>query len=237
MELKGRLELISKKIPKSKTVADIGTDHAYIPICLIETNQCEKAIASDIKKGPLKIAQKNIIAAGLENKIEIRYGNGLDTIGENEAEVIVIAGMGGLLVADILEAGKTKAIKTKSLILQPMNHQEDVRKWLYENSFEIYDEELCNESNKIYSVICARSQENKKIEKTMIEPVFLHIGQKLIEKKDPLLEKLIQNKVRLLEKSIKEMKNASGKYDAQKERYTKLCDDLKELLKKIKIKE
>ncbi|MFA6308428.1 MAG: class I SAM-dependent methyltransferase [Clostridia bacterium] len=240
MELKGRLALIASKVQKANIVADIGTDHAYIPIFLVENGVCKSVIASDVRKGPLKAAKLNIKNAGFEDKIETLMGDGLETISENKADVIIIAGMGGILISKILTEGKAMAKSAKSLILQPMNRLDEVRKWLTENDFEIYDEELCAEGEKIYNVICAKhfsqadikkhkekknNENNKNNNKSgnrnstgnsISEAAYLFIGKKLIEKKDPLLGKMLKNKIRQLDKAIKEMKNSSSNGNVMK---------------------
>jgi tRNA (adenine22-N1)-methyltransferase len=97
MKLNKRLMMIAGKIPKCHTLADIGTDHAYIPIYAVKNQLCEKALAADLREGPLKMALENIRRCGTADKIEIRLGNGLEPIIYNEIDVIVVAGMVDLL--------------------------------------------------------------------------------------------------------------------------------------------
>ena len=106
MELSKRLKFIAKHIDKCKSIADIGTDHGYIPIYAVKNNLCERSIASDINKDPVKKSKLNISLEGLSEKIETRLGGGLEPIKAKEVEGIVIAGMGGNLIRDILEEGK-----------------------------------------------------------------------------------------------------------------------------------
>ena len=103
-----RLYTISNQIDKCKCFADIGTDHAYLPVFMCMTGKCERAIASDINEGPLKRAQNTVRQFGQEEKIQLRLGAGLDTLEENEADVIAIAGMGGIEISNILKIGKNK---------------------------------------------------------------------------------------------------------------------------------
>ncbi|MCX7921610.1 MAG: class I SAM-dependent methyltransferase [Clostridia bacterium] len=203
MELKGRLKLIADKVPACETICDIGTDHAYIPIFLILKGICKKAIAADVKTGPLLAAEENIKLYKLGEYIETRLGNGLEPISRGEAEAIVIAGMGGALIREILQKGFDVAKEAELLILQPMNAVEAVREWLYESGFEIYDEELVSEEEKIYNVITARWTGSVK------KPQLIHyyIGESLIRKKDPLLKKYIGKKIILSEKIIAEIGN------------------------------
>ncbi|MCD8390969.1 MAG: class I SAM-dependent methyltransferase [Firmicutes bacterium] len=123
-----RLECIVKQI-RCKTVGDIGTDHAYVPIRLIQSGRAETAIACDVIEGPLKNARKNIAEYSLSDKIETRLSYGLDALAPNEADTIVIAGMGGDIIMKILERGEQTA-RGARLVLQPMKAQYELRKFL-----------------------------------------------------------------------------------------------------------
>lgn len=147
-----RLQCIIDHIT-GKIVADIGTDHAYIPIKLIENNIVEKVIASDIKKGPVEIAEQNIKKFGLENKIEVRLGGGLSILKKNEADTIIVAGMGGEMIEKILCENEEIAKSASFLILQPMNSQYELRKFLINNSYKIADEDIAVEGFKVYNIL------------------------------------------------------------------------------------
>ena len=220
LDLKGRLKLIANKTPACNTVCDIGTDHAYLPIFLIQNDVCHTAIAADVKKGPLMAANKNIAEARLESVIETRLGNGLEPIGEKEVDVIIAAGMGGILIKDILENGILQARNAKALILQPMNAPEILREWLYKAGFEIYDEELINEGEKIYIVISARWTG----EQAEIDRFHFYIGSKLIERKDPLLLPYITKRVKQLRKAVLEMGEAGERIEEARNKYLWLID-------------
>lgn len=207
LELKGRLRLICGKVPYSGTLCDIGTDHAYIPIYLVQRGICTRAIATDVREGPLKIAKENIKNYNLENMIETRLGYGLEPIDISEIDTIVIAGMGGKLIVDILSSEFSKSSNAHTLVLQPMNAIDLVREYLYKNGFDIYDESLASEDNKIYTVICTRyTGENQQF-----TDLDLILGKKIIEKADPLLGKYLEKKIRQTDVIIKELKNAKDK--------------------------
>ena len=144
-----RMQLIADNI-KGKIVADIGTDHAYIPIELMKKNMCEKVIASDVRIGPADTARRHIAKQGLD--IEVRVGSGLSVLKPGEADEIIIAGMGGKLIAEILEADKAAASLSR-LILQPMNGQYELRKYLCENNMTVSHEDLTVEGFKVYNMI------------------------------------------------------------------------------------
>lgn len=228
LNLKGRLKLIADKVPKCNVAADIGTDHAYIPIYLVQNEICRKAIASDVKIGPVNIAKNNISLYRLTEKIETRLGNGLDTIEVDEADSIIIAGMGGTLFIELLEANKHKAVKAEALILQPMNDLDIVRKWLFDNEFDIYDEELVAEGPKLYCVLAAKFHGSK----NEYSDFELHVGRKLINRRDPLLQAYCQMKVRQIERVLVQMQSMEED-DMLKEQYIGLKNDYTGLLEKL----
>lgn len=228
LNLKGRLKLIADKVPKCNVLADIGTDHAYIPIYMVQNGVCQKAIASDVKIGPVKMASNNISLYKLSEKIETRLGNGLDTIEINEADSIIIAGMGGTLLTELLEANKPKTVNADTLVLQPMNDLHVVRKWLYDNAFEIYDEEMVAEGPKMYFVLSAKFSGNKK----QYSDFELYVGQRLIEKKDPLLGAYCRMKVQQIDKVLEQLEEMKEN-DALKSQYLRQKIDYINLIEKL----
>lgn len=146
-----RLELLADLTKKYASVADIGCDHAYLSILLARSGV--QVIASDVAQGPHDKAMENIVRFGLEDKIALRLGDGLSTLQPGETEAIVIAGMGGLVIADILSAGRHLLTAQTRLFLQPMRADEDLRKYLYENGFVILAEHLVREARRIYTVL------------------------------------------------------------------------------------
>ena len=143
MEISFRLNKIAEKVKKGSILADIGTDHAYVPIFLYKKGIIKNAIACDISKGSLEKAKINISKYNLENFIETRLGSGLEKIYlEDNINTIIIAGMGGMLMIDILKNGIEIAKNTETLILQPQKDIPEVRKFLHKNGFKIEDEEL-----------------------------------------------------------------------------------------------
>jgi tRNA (adenine22-N1)-methyltransferase len=156
LQLNPRLLKIAQLVPKSKVLADIGTDHAYIPIWAVKNGIVDFAIASDINSGPVERARKNVNCFCLSEKIDMRLGPGLSTVNPDEAEVIVIAGMGGILISDILENGNEAAKKAKRLILQPMTAAKELRTYLCRNGYSIQEEHLVREDEKIYNILCVK---------------------------------------------------------------------------------
>lgn len=195
MNMSKRLSTIVNLIDPCTTVADIGTDHAFIPIYLVKNQICSRAIASDVRAGPAEKARKNIVSFGLQKEIEVRIGPGLTTLLHKEAETIVIAGMGGELIKEILGQGAEVARFSQSLVLQPMTQHEHLRKWLYDNEYSIIDEDLAEEYGKIYIVMKVTSKPAGRLSESQ-----LCFGQVLFQKKHYLLRKYIMNSISELEK-------------------------------------
>ena len=155
IKLSERLEIIANLIDKNETMADIGTDHGFLPVALWERGTCKKIILSDINKGPLEKASENIKATNPGVEFDLRLGNGLETILPGEVSTLVIAGMGGTLITEILSADLEKSKSFGKIILQPRNGQSKLRYWLLENGFNITKEELVKEGFYICEIIVA----------------------------------------------------------------------------------
>lgn len=133
-----------------RVLGDVGTDHALVPIYMVENGMCTRAIASDINKGPLRKASDNLRRSGLWQKIDLRLGEGLEPYKPGECDVYVIAGMGGITIAEILEDRPQVAQTAEKLILQPNTCRAELRKFLNENGYEILDETCAAEKKHIY---------------------------------------------------------------------------------------
>ena len=156
VKLTPRLQCVADCIKPCNILADIGTDHAYIPIYAIQNNIAKKSIAGDVVKGPLNIATDNIMSHGLGDKITPILANGLDAA--NGADVIVIAGMGGKLICEILDANPEIAKAADYMIIQPMTCSYELRRFLHENNYEITDEKLAKEEDKIYNIMVVKNE-------------------------------------------------------------------------------
>lgn len=153
--LSERLKLIADKVPKESRIADIGSDHALLPVYLAEQKMINFAIAGEVNSGPLEAAKQQVKLAGLNDIIEVRKGNGLAVLQTNEVDVITIAGMGGGLITQILSEGFSKLDNVKQLVLQPNVGEELVRMWLYKHDWYLIQEDIVLEDNKIYEVLNA----------------------------------------------------------------------------------
>jgi tRNA (adenine22-N1)-methyltransferase len=230
MQLKSRLKMIADMIPIGSKVCDIGTDHAYLPIYLVKKGICQKVIACDVTIGPVEVAKKNVEQRKLAANIEVRLGYGLEPISKGEADVIIIAGMGGILTKEILSRDMDKVIGAKRLILQPMSDAETLREYLYLNGFDIIDESLAAEGEKLYNIITAVWTGIA----ARLDKIHYLIGLRLVEKKDPLLGRLIKKKIKYMEKAIMEIK-MSGLKDVETEEKKTFFEEMIIELKKIEI--
>lgn len=163
IKLGPRLQTIASFVPPGTNLGDIGTDHAYLPVHLAQKGIIAKAIGVDIHQGPYESAQQTVSSYGLNDKIDIRLGNGLVPLEKGEVDTLVIAGMGGFTILEILGSNPQVIKGVTTLILQPQGAEARVRSELLSQGWKLLDECLINEDNRIYTVIClSRSQDLSK---------------------------------------------------------------------------
>lgn len=160
--LDSRLSLCASFVRQDSKLADIGTDHAYLPVWLCQNGVCKSAVAADINPEPLRRGQLTIRQAGLEDKVKTRLSDGLKGISADEADDIVIAGMGGELIAKIILDCEYSRDKDKRFILQPMTKSELLIERLCQNGFEILSQDCCVASNKCYTVLLVQYSGEKR---------------------------------------------------------------------------
>lgn len=153
IKLSKRMKAVAAMVSNGNVVADIGTDHAYVPIALIQQKKIPRAIAMDVNKGPLQRATEHIAMCQLENYIETRLSDGVEGLKVKEADSILIAGMGGELVIHILTEGDEVCRQVKELILQPQSELRRVRRFLREHRYKIVDEDMVLEEGKYYPMM------------------------------------------------------------------------------------
>jgi len=196
--MSNRLKMISNSVRNSNLVYDIGTDHAYVPIDLLQKNIAKKATATDIRTGPIKNAKKNIKKYKFEDEIKTKIGNGLDVIDDNP-DCIIIAGMGGILITQLIENNIDKAKKVKQLIIQAMNNEELVREYMLNKGFKIEFEKLTKDINRIYNLISF----NYCNYKNDYEGYEFYTSKYLLQKNDKLLKEYLIPKAKRLNAIIK----------------------------------
>lgn len=150
-----RLNTVASLVPTCHTVADIGTDHGYVPAYLVISKKCCRVIASDIAQGPCQSALETKKKYNLHMEMEIRNASGLKGLYAGEAEAVVIAGMGGTTIVSILEEAPEIAETVDTFVLQPMNAANVLRLWLVKHRYCIIEESLCKENDHIYVVLKA----------------------------------------------------------------------------------
>jgi tRNA (adenine22-N1)-methyltransferase len=155
--------MIADQIPAGSCLADVGTDHAYLPVYLLQTGKIQKAIASDIRLGPLESAQRTADKYKIHNNLSLRLSNGLEKIEESECNVVVIAGMGGENIRDILKAAPWTQKGNHILFLQPMSMSQELRYWLLNHGYAIENEFVCQEEKHLYNLMqCKGAEETEK---------------------------------------------------------------------------
>ncbi len=155
IRLDDRLRAVAALVRNGKRVADIGTDHGYLVAYLVENNICPCGIAADLRKAPLENARQTVIQQGLSDKIELVLSDGLEKISENSCDDIVIAGMGGNLIAEILEKAPWVKSERINIVAQPMTHAEVLRQYFIDNGFTINKEATATDGKRLYCILSA----------------------------------------------------------------------------------
>ena len=159
IELTPRLRMVADLLPAGARVADVGTDHAYLPAAVILEGKIPSAIAADLRQGPLSRAKETVREYGLTDRVAFRLCDGLTGIRPEEADAVAIAGMGGETIASILAAAPWTRERDVALVLQPMSSMEDLRIWLTANGYRIVTERLAREGDTIYTALLVRAGE------------------------------------------------------------------------------
>ena len=161
VKLDDRLKAVADLVLPGKTAADIGTDHNYLPVFLVQNNICEQVIASDRADGPYRNAASLVKRLALEDKIKVRLGEGLEVLNPGEAATIIIAGMGGRLMIDILAAAPAILTAADRLVLQPQKDLPAVRCWLADHRWSIVKETMALDSGIYYTALAAEHGQMK----------------------------------------------------------------------------
>lgn len=156
------------------TIADIGTDHGYLPLIMFEHRLTEKGILCDINQGPLNHAQNTFKDTLYDHSVDFRLGSGIEPLNNNEAELVFIAGMGGNLIKEILEKNLEKSLSNKYYILQPMTEQDRLRDWLINNGFNILWDHFTEDAHKHYEIIVVAPKIKNSGETIALDKIQLH---------------------------------------------------------------
>ena len=186
IKLSDRLSIIANEIERGETVADIGTDHGFLPIYLWEAGISPKVIMADISKGSLEKARQNCLATHPDMVFDLRLGDGIKVLENGEVDAVAIAGMGGILMTEILGADIEKSKSLKKFILQPRNNVGVLRKWLLDNGFDIINEQLVLEGKYICEILTVVVAEDGHSKHEEADEILYQFPKTLVEFKGPL---------------------------------------------------
>ena len=201
MELSKRLRAVASFVTAGYRLADIGTDHAYIPIELVRTGHIPQAIAMDVNQGPLERAEENIREHGLSAQIRTRLSDGFSALEPGEADSAVIAGMGGGLTIRILREGERVVSALRECVLQPQSEIEKVRAFLLEEGFLFIKEDMVEEDGKYYPMmkVCPPAGKTGRASATKEtwDETELRYGRYLLQEKNPVLRQYLEREIRI----------------------------------------
>ncbi len=232
-----RLETVASFLLPGETIIDIGADHAYLLLYLLERDVFKKGIAIELHDGPYESAKKNINQSEYVDQLEVRWGDGLHPIAESEIESIVIAGMGGQTISRIINENADKAKMAQQLVLQPQNSPDRVRKTLFELGFLIDDETLIREDNRLYLIISARhgdTHQEANWQNLQIGPKLLEKGSEfLVEYMQSMLDRKVEvlgamqcaqypesGKISFYQEDIEKLRKLIGSYEMQRNHHS-----------------
>lgn len=208
IQLSKRLKTVASFVTPGKRIADVGTDHGYVPIYLVQSGRTPYALAMDINKGPLSHAKENILRYNLQNRIETRLSNGLREYNKGEADSIIIAGMGGNLMVQILSEAYDKWKDDTELVLSPHSEAELVRRYLSDNNMVVEEESMLIDEDKYYVVMRAVSGKSD-----YESEAHFRYGKLLLERKDAILHEYLKKeltKKELIEESLRQSSSVAA---------------------------
>ncbi|MCY8721371.1 tRNA (adenine(22)-N(1))-methyltransferase TrmK [Bacillus sp. S10C12M] len=212
-------------------MADIGSDHAYLPCYAVLNHKASGAIAGEITDGPFLSAKRQVEKLALNSRISVRQGDGLEVIKKGEADAITIAGMGGSLIAQILEAGKDKLTGKERLILQPNIHAVHIREWLYKEGYALIDEVILEEDGKCYEVLVAEEGDRDAAYAGISLSAGMLVGPFLAKEKNAVFLKKWTQEL-LHTQSIYEQISRAASTEQNQQKLKELADRM-ELLKEV----
>jgi tRNA (adenine22-N1)-methyltransferase len=227
MDVSKRIEFIIENLDKVNTIADIGTDHGYVPLVALRRGICTKAIACDINKDPLNKARLNAILEVMGYELEFRLGDGLSPLKDKEVEEVVIAGMGGNLIRDILENDISKVEDCEVLVLQPAQNPEVLREYLYKNNYEILKEDLCCDDGIYYELFKVKRAEGHATE---LDSIYYEISPILLRQKHPLIKEYLEFKVKDYSKILSFITEATVSANARRKEIENKITIIKSML-------
>ena len=217
MELSKRIYAVASLVTTGNRIADIGTDHAYIPIFLIQKQHIPSAIAMDVNDGPLMRATEHIREYALEDRIETRLSDGFQELKAGEADTAIIAGMGGNLVIRILKEHWNITCSLKECVLQPQSEIAKVRAFLLEEGFLFIEEDMALDDEKYYPMMKVVPPSQKRNPEVWTE-TQLRFGKLLLEKQHPVLYQYLQREERIHRQILKSLESKDGERIEERKR-------------------
>lgn len=205
-----RLAAVAARIPPGRVVADIGSDHGLLLIFLARQGDLKQGIAGEVNQGPFENACRRIKTQGLTGQVEVRLGDGLSVLRRDEADVVVLAGMGGVLISSILSRGQDRLHGVERLVLQPNNNGDRVRAWLLDHGWEIDGEDLVKEGGILYEIISARQGDARSPYKELplTHEQALQLGPLLWRDRHPLLGEKVREELQGLNRILAGLQSA-----------------------------
>jgi len=220
LQLQPRLQLLADLVPPGTRLADVGTDHGYLPVWLLQEGRISHAIASDINAAPLEHARRTAAEFGVAENIDFRLCAGLDGIRPDEIDTIVIAGMGGESILSILSAAPWTRSSAMPLLLQPMTKVEMLRIWLADNGYTFTGERLVADKDFLYPVLCVTGGKGESL-----LPEEAYVGKLLSG--DPLYGQYLDQQIKKLRRRITGLRSAAGPVSsAELKNLEELCASL-----------
>lgn len=213
-KLSKRLQAVCNQLILNKRLADIGTDHAYLPCYAYLKGMIPFAIGTEVNKGPFHSAKSLVRQLELAKYIKIRFGDGLSVLREGEVEQVTVTGMGGGLITNILGEGKAKLKGVERLILQPNVAADNVRKWLYENNWTLINELILEEDGVIYEILVAEYRIDTR---KLTEKDFL-FGPFLKREKSDIFQKKWKTELKKLKRIVANLEKATNSDEVAKKR-------------------
>lgn len=206
MELSKRMKAVANLVTAGYITADIGTDHGYIPMYLVEMDISPKVIAMDIGEGPLSCATQNVASSGLSHKISLRLSDGLRALCQGEAQSAVLSGMGGPLIIRILRESRSTVRSLRECILQPQSQVSAVRAFLLEEGFIIDQEDMVFEDGKFYPMMKVRLPEGREEPQETWSQVEIQFGKHLLCEQHCVLKQFLEKEEAQKSAIIKKLK-------------------------------
>lgn len=225
-KLSPRLTVVADFVPRGAVVADIGTDHAYLPVYLVENGICPSVVATDVHQKPYQSALNTVGQSGLGDRIKVRLGDGLNCLQPGDVQVVIMAGMGGKTMCRLLEASPGIMGGLRRLILQPMDDAPQLREWLVSHSWHLVAERLVDDNGHLYQVLVA---EPGRLE--VLDELALLVGPRLLDCRDELMGLYVQGLIDQHRRILEGLSRSNRQENREREKVVRLrLKDLKGVL-------